>query len=107
LDCFSFLDNCNSDNKSVCDLISNTKQNCIDLLNNLAIGYNKYNKEDKLCFYNLSRDCLSKVQSQIILLNSFNILNFEKTDLFVKKFQEDLKLFNGTIRKIENLNSQK
>ena len=36
LDCFSFLDNCNSDNKSVCDLISNTKQNCIDLLNNLA-----------------------------------------------------------------------
>jgi hypothetical protein len=29
LDCFFVLDNCNSDNKSVCGLISNTKQNCI------------------------------------------------------------------------------
>jgi hypothetical protein len=101
--CLETLYTCNSDNKDLLNILSEAKCNCIDILNNLAIGYNRYNIKDKLYFYNLSRNCLSKVQSLLILLNSFNILNFEKTDLFVKKFQEDLKLFNGTIRKIENL----
>jgi len=107
LDCFFVLDNCSSDNKSIFNIILDTKDNCFNLLNNLAIGYNKYHKEDKLCFYNLSRDCLSKIQSQLILLNSFNIIDYEKTLFLIRELQDKLKLFNGTIRKIENLNPQK
>jgi hypothetical protein len=101
VDCLNTLNDCNTNNKFVLDIINETKLNCVGILNNLAIGYNKYNISDKLYFYNLSRDCLSKVQSLLILLNSFSVFDFEIIIKFILKFEDNLKIVNGTIRKID------
>ena len=102
IDCLKAVKDCNCEDSDLKKIIIDVKTNCVNVLNYLAIGYNNYNPKDKVYYYNLSRDSVSTIQSLLVLLFSADVFSLDKSTYLIKKLQDDLRLFNGTIRKIEN-----
>ena len=82
-------------------IFKETKEDLLNILNNLSKGYNKFFPKQKSIFYNLSRDNLSNIQSNILFLNELNILSKEKSINYYNNLENKIKMFNGLIRKIE------
>ena len=108
LDCFKYLDLQSSNNNTqyIKKLLEDSKNCSINILNNLAIGYNEYEVKNKVYFYNLSRDNLSKLQSFLVILSDL-CLDENKVINIINSFQDKQKLLNGTIKKIESYSKPK
>jgi len=108
LDCFKYLDlqSSNNNTKYIKKLLEDSKNCSINILNNLAIGYNEYEVKNKVYFYNLSRDNLSKLQSFLVILSDL-CLDENKVINIINSFQDKQKLLNGTIKKIESYSKPK
>lgn len=83
-------------------LYKDTIQNLINILSNLSKGYNRFYSKDKCSFYASSRDCLSTVQSNIIIMSKLN-LNLKKELLIniYNQLENNIKYYNGLLKKIE------
>ena len=91
----------NSENKNYLFILKEIKLNSINILLNLAQGYNKYFSTPKCVCYNDARDNLSVVQSYLIILNELNIIEKDKALFFYNALEDKIKMFIGLIKKIE------
>ncbi|MFT4311540.1 MAG: four helix bundle protein [Candidatus Woesearchaeota archaeon] len=82
-------------------LIEDTRAMCVKALQNLADGYNKYHAEDKAKTYSKSRTNISKILSNLFLLNKLNLTKKEFVTELTKQFNEALKSLNGLIKSME------
>ena len=82
-------------------LFKETKDCAINILSSLAMGYNKYNADEKAKCYNYARDSLSHVQSNLLLLEKLNLVSITESDKQITEFETKIRLFGGVIRKME------
>jgi hypothetical protein len=79
-----------------------TINNLFNILSNLSKGYNKFHSRDKMILYSYSRDCVSTVQSNLLILSEIEKTISKAIILdFYNKFEEKIKYFNGLIKKME------
>lgn len=93
----NFLENKNKDYF----IIKRIKEKLLDILENLASGYNEFNKLKKLEYYRIARSNVSSVQSDLLVLIDLKIMS--KDELFpeINKLDSSLRYFNSVIKKIE------
>ena len=93
----NFLENKNKDDF----IIKRIKEKLLDILENLASGYNEFNKLKKLEYYRIARSNVSSVQSDLLILIDLKIMS--KDELFpeINKLDSSLRYFNSVIKKIE------
>lgn len=82
-------------------LIEDTRNLCVEALQNLADGYNKYHPEDKAKTYSKSRTNISKILSNLFLLKKLNITNKEFVNNILNQYNINLKSLNGLIKSME------
>lgn len=67
----------------------------------LAKGYNIYNSEEKAKYYGQARDFLSHTQSNLLLLESLELIPKNQSQKIILGFEIKIRLFNAVIRKME------
>jgi len=82
-------------------LFKETKEAAINILTLLAEGYNKYNSEEKAKCYGQARDSLSHTQSNLLILENFNLIPQNQSQKIILSFESKIRLFNAVIRKME------
>ena len=81
-------------------LVSQFRRSAVSIAANIAEGYKKMGKADKLRFFNIAQGSLEECRYYIILSKDLNYIN-EQTDIeLVTKIEEVSKLLNGYCRKI-------
>jgi hypothetical protein len=82
-------------------LYDHTIINLHNILCNLSKGYNRYYSKEKCISYTQSRDCLSTILSNLLLIVELNIISFEKIKEIYTQLEDKIKYHVGVIRKIE------
>lgn len=82
-------------------LFKETKEVAINILTLLAKGYNMYKSEEKAKCYGLARDSLSHTQSNLLILENFNLIPQNQSQKIILSFESKIRLFNAVIRKME------
>lgn len=82
-------------------IIINLKNKCVCLLENFSKGYSRFYKKDKCFFYSKSKDNLSEIISNLLLLYKFDIFTKEQFDRFFYLFNLKFSIFNGLLKKFE------
>ncbi len=73
----NFLENKNKDDF----IIKRIKEKLLDILENLASGYNEFNKLKKLEYYRIARSNVSSVQSDLLVLIDLKIGTIKHQDI--------------------------
>lgn len=76
-------------------LVQQAKETAVNLLTNLAVGYNKYHAIEKMSAYSTARSEASKLQTQLHLLKHLDIIQ----NLY--DFGTCFASLNGLIRSME------
>lgn len=83
-------------------IYNDTLNNLHNILSYLSKGYNKFHSKDKAQLYSYSRDCVSTVQSNLLILSEIEKTISKEIILNIyNKFEDKIKYFNGLIKKIE------
>jgi len=83
-------------------LTSQFRRAVVSIAANIAEGYKKTGKADKLRFFNIAQGSLEECRYYIILSKDLNYINEQTKVELVTKIEEVSKLLNGYCRKILN-----
>jgi len=83
-------------------LTSQFRRAVVSIAANIAEGYKKTGKADKLRFFNIAQGSLEECRYYIILSKDLNYINEQIKNELVTKIEEVSKLLNGYCRKILN-----
>lgn len=82
-------------------LISQFRRASVSIAANIAEGYGKKSKADKLRYYNISQGSLQECQYYIILSRDLNYINNEEFRIMEEKLETVSKLLNSYCRTIQ------
>ena len=83
-------------------LVSQFQRAAISIASNIAEGYKRMGKDDKLRFYNYSQASLEECRCYIYLSNDFNYISSDEAELMINEIEETSKILNGYIIAIKN-----
>ena len=83
-------------------LTSQFQRAAVSIAANIAEGYKRVGKDDKLRFYNYSQGSLEECRCYIYLSNDFNYISKEEAELMINEIEETSKILNSYIISIKN-----
>ena len=83
-------------------LTSQFQRAAVSIAANIAEGYKREGKDDKLRFYNYSQGSLEECRCFIYLANDFNYISKEEADQMIDEIEETSKILNSYIISIKN-----
>jgi four helix bundle protein len=83
-------------------LTSQFQRAAVSIAANIAEGYKRVGKDDKLRFYNYSQGSLEECRCYIYLSNDFNYISKEEAELMIEEIEETSKILNSYIHSINN-----
>ena len=86
-------------------LTSQFQRAAVSIAANIAEGYNRLGKDDKLRFLNYSQGSLEECRCYIYLSCDFNYISFAEADNMINEIEETSKLLNGYIFSISKKKS--
>jgi four helix bundle protein len=78
---------------------SQIRRSAVSVAANIAEGFSKKGKADKMRFFNIAQGSLEETHYYLILISD---LKYEKTEQMIVKIDEIGKMLKGYIRAIEN-----
>lgn len=85
-------------------LISQFQRAAVSIIANIAEGYKKIGKADKLRFMNISQGSLEECRCYVILSRDLGYIDNDVYDILYSKIEEASKLLNGYCRAMLNSN---
>lgn len=76
-------------------MISQFRRAAVSIAANIAEGYKRLGKDDKLRFLNYSQGSLEECRCYIYLSCDFNYISFAEADNMINEIEETSKLLNG------------
>lgn len=83
-------------------MTSQFQRAAVSIAANIAEGYKRVGKDDKLRFYNYSQGSLEECRCYIYLSNDFNYISKEEGELMINEIEETSKILNSYIISIKN-----
>ena len=83
-------------------LTSQFQRAAVSIAANIAEGYKRVGKDDKLRFYNYSQASLEECRCYIYLSNDFGYITSEEACLMIEEIEETSKVLNSYIIAIKN-----
>ena len=83
-------------------LTSQFQRAAVSIAANIAEGYKRMGKDDKLRFYNYSQGSLEECRCYIYLSNDFNYISSDEADQMIEEIEETSKILNSYIIAIKN-----
>lgn len=83
-------------------LTSQFQRAAVSIAANIAEGYKRMGKDDKLRFYNYSQGSLEECRCYIYLSNDFNYISSEEVNKMIEEIEETSKILNSYIVAIKN-----
>ncbi|MBR6049098.1 MAG: four helix bundle protein [Bacteroidales bacterium] len=83
-------------------LISQFQRAAVSIAANIAEGYKRMGKDDKLRFLNYSQGSLEECRCYIYLACDFGYITSDAADIMLDKLEETSKTLNGYINSIVN-----
>ncbi len=88
-------------------LTSQFQRAAVSIAANIAEGYKRVGKDDKLRFYNYSQGSLEECRCYIYLSNDFNYISHNEAEIMIDEIEETSKVLNSYIVSIKNRQSWK
>ena len=85
-------------------LISQFQRAAVSIIANIAEGYKKIGKADKLRFMNISQGSLEECRCYVILSRDLGYIDNEVYNILYSKIEEASKLLNGYCKAMLNAN---
>lgn len=85
-------------------LISQFQRAAVSIIANIAEGYKKIGKADKLRFMNISQGSLEECRCYVILSRDLGYIDNDVYDILYSKIEEASKLLNGYCKAMLNSN---
>ena len=102
IETYNFLEKNKESIKEPSFIYSETIKHLFEILSYISKGYNKFHTNEKSFLYSSSRDCVSTVQSNLLVLSELNpSFPKDKALYFYNQFEDKIKYYNGLIKKIE------
>lgn len=76
-------------------LTSQFRRAAISIAANIAEGYKRIGKDDKLRFFNYSQGSLEECRCYIILANDFNYISNEEATALIQEIEDTSRLLNS------------
>ncbi|MBR4739523.1 MAG: four helix bundle protein [Bacteroidales bacterium] len=83
-------------------LTSQFQRAAVSIAANIAEGYKRMGKEDKLRFYNYSQGSLEECRCFIYLAMDFNYITLDEANKMIEEIEETSKILNSYIVAIRN-----
>lgn len=83
-------------------LIPQFRRAAVSIIANIAEGYKKLGKLDKLRFMNIAQGSMEECRCYVILANDLNYINTSEHDALMQEIEEASKLLNGYCKTISN-----
>ena len=83
-------------------LMSQFRRAAVSIIANIAEGYKKMGKADKLRFMNISQGSLEECRCYVILSRDFGYIDNEVYNILYSKIEEASKLLNGYCKAMLN-----
>ena len=83
-------------------LTSQFQRAAVSIAANIAEGYKRMGKDDKLRFYNYSQGSLEECRCYIYLSMDFNYISVEEANQMIVEIEETSKILNSYIIAIKN-----
>lgn len=83
-------------------LMSQFRRAAVSIIANIAEGYKKMGKADKLCFMNISQGSLEECRCYVILSRDLGYIDNEVYNILYSKIEEASKLLNGYCKAMLN-----
>lgn len=82
-------------------LTSQFQRAAVSVAANIAEGYKRMGKDDKLRFYNYSQGSLEECRCYIYLSNDFNYITSDEAQIMINEIEETSKVLNSYINSIK------
>ena len=82
-------------------LTSQFQRAAVSVAANIAEGYKRVGKDDKLRFYNYSQGSLEECRCYIYLSNDFNYITSDEAQIMINEIEETSKVLNSYINSIK------
>ena len=83
-------------------LTSQFQRAAVSIAANIAEGYKRMGKDDKLRFYNYSQGSLEECRCYIYLSSDFNYITADEANKFIEEIEETSKILNSYLVSIKN-----
>ena len=83
-------------------LTSQFRRAAVSIAANIAEGYKRMGKDDKLRFYNYSQGSLEECRCYIYLANDFSYISSAEAEKMIDEIEETSKILNSYIIAIKN-----
>lgn len=83
-------------------LTSQFQRAAVSIAANIAEGYKRIGKDDKLRFYNYSQGSLEECRCYIYLSMDFNYISQDEANTMINEIEETSKILNSYIIAIKN-----
>ena len=87
-------------------LTSQFQRAAVSIAANIAEGYKRIGKDDKLRFYNYSQGSLEECRCYVYLSMDFNYISSNEFNQLIAEIEETSKILNGYIIAIKNNNNK-
>lgn len=81
-------------------LVSQMQRCAVSITSNIAEGFSRKGKREKIQFDYISLGSLTELQNQLIIAKDLSYISNEKFDLIVEKSMDVERLLNGLIRSL-------
>jgi four helix bundle protein len=79
-------------------LIDQMRRSAVSVSSNIAEGFSRPTKKEKVWFYFISKSSLTELQNQVLIAKDVNYISLEKFDRIAKMTCRVYKLINGLIK---------
>ncbi|MBR6441428.1 MAG: four helix bundle protein [Bacteroidales bacterium] len=83
-------------------LTSQFQRAAVSIAANIAEGYKRVGKDDKLRFLNYSQGSLEECRCYIYLANDFEYITYDEANQLINEIEETSKVLNGYMNTIAN-----
>ena len=86
-------------------LCSQFERAAVSIAANIAEGYKRLGREDKIRFFNYSQGSLEECRCYIYLANDFRYISTDEANQMIAEIEETSKVLNGYINTMQNRKS--
>ena len=83
-------------------LTSQFQRAAVSIAANIAEGYKRMGREDKVRFFNYSQGSLEECRCYIYLANDFNYISTDEANQLISDIEETSKVLNGYMNTMQN-----
>lgn len=83
-------------------LTSQIRRAAVSVTSNIAEGFGRQGKNDKLHFYVMSRGSILELQNQLLIAKDINLISKKSFDVLAEQSVSVHKLINGLVRSIKD-----